>query len=59
MNRFSRKKLHGTVCAEASGSSAAAIGPWNVRKLHPKIGHAADILRLALNVHYMCPKKDT
>ena len=31
MNRCSRKILHGTVCAEASGSSAEAIGP---RKLH-------------------------
>ena len=30
MNRVSRKKLRGTVCAEASGSSAEAIGPYDV-----------------------------
>ena len=44
MNGFSRRKLHGTVCAEARGSSAEAIGPRKVpRKLHVKICHAADI----------------
>ena len=52
INRCRRKKLHGTVCAEACGSFAEAIAPRKVpRKLRLKTCHAADILRLALNVH--------
>ena len=51
MNRFSRKKCTGLVRA----SSAEAIG--RPRKLHLKICRAEDILRFALNVHNMCPKK--
>ena len=50
-----RPKTCETVCAEASGSSSETVSP---RKLHLKIGHAAGILCLTLNVRNMCPKKE-
>ena len=45
MNRFGRENLHGTVGAEASGSSVEAVGPRKVRgsSMYLKISHASDI----------------